>query len=133
MAESLAAMERAARPAHFFARETRPLGALLGDRLTLSPTRVEQYYRCRFSYFLQYVLRIRPRRRAELSPLESGSLVHYILEHVMRRADAEFPRLAPEELARLASGERITGATLAAAGELLDSAERFKRALTQQK
>ncbi|MFR9160434.1 MAG: PD-(D/E)XK nuclease family protein [Ruthenibacterium lactatiformans] len=79
MAESLAAMERAARPAHFFARETRPLGALLGDRLTLSPTRVEQYYRCRFSYFLQYVLRIRPRRRAELSPLESGSLVHYIL------------------------------------------------------
>ncbi|MFQ9679423.1 MAG: PD-(D/E)XK nuclease family protein [Ruthenibacterium lactatiformans] len=90
MAESLAAMERAARPAHFFARETRPLGALLGDRLTLSPTRVEQYYRCRFSYFLQYVLRIRPRRRAELSPLESGSLVHYILEHVKRSADAEF-------------------------------------------
>ena len=41
--------------------------------------------------------------------------------------------LAPEELARLTSGERITGATLAAAGELLDSAERFKRALTQQK
>lgn len=38
-----------------------------------------------------------------------------------------------EELARLTSGERITGATLAAAGELLDSAERFKRALTQQK
>ena len=38
-----------------------------------------------------------------------------------------------EELARLTSGERITGATLEAAGELLDSAERFKRALTQQK
>ena len=38
-------------------------GAALGTQLTLSPTRVEQYYRCRFSYFLQYVLHILPRRR----------------------------------------------------------------------
>ena len=39
-----------------------------------------------------------------------------------------------EELARLTSGERITGATLAAAGELLDSAELVPSgALTQQK
>lgn len=134
MAESLAAMERAARPAHFFARETRPLGALLGDRLTLSPTRVEQYYRCRFSYFLQYVLRIRPRRRAELSPLESGSLVHYILEHVMRRAGAEFPRLAPEELARLAGevADQYVAENMPAAGRRFAYlVERLKRGVTR--
>ena len=47
--------------------------------------------------------------------------------------DLEAEERRMEELARLTSGERITGATLAAAGELLDSAERFKRALTQQK
>ena len=47
--------------------------------------------------------------------------------------DLEAQERRMEELARLTSGERITGATLAAAGELLDSAERFKRALTQQK
>ncbi|MFQ9990648.1 PD-(D/E)XK nuclease family protein [Ruthenibacterium lactatiformans] len=127
-------MERAARPAHFFARETRPLGALLGDRLTLSPTRVEQYYRCRFSYFLQYVLRIRPRRRAELSPLESGSLVHYILEHVMRRAGAEFPRLAPEELARLAGevADQYVAENMPAAGRRFAYlVERLKRGVTR--
>ena len=44
---------------------------------------VEQYYRCRFSYFLQYVLHILPRRRQSFLPLESGSLVHYILEHAL--------------------------------------------------
>ena len=134
LGESLAAMERAARPAHFFARETRPLGALLGDRLTLSPTRVEQYYRCRFSYFLQYVLRIRPRRRAELSPLESGSLVHYILEHVMRRAGAEFPRLAPEELARLAGevADQYVAENMPAAGRRFAYlVERLKRGVTR--
>lgn len=132
--DSLAAMERAARPAHFFARETRPLGALLGDKLTLSPTRVEQYYRCRFSYFLQYVLRIRPRKRAELSPLESGSLVHYILEHVMRRAGADFPRLAPDELARLASEvtEQYVAENMPAAGQRFAYlVERLRRGVTR--
>lgn len=100
--ESLAAMARACGTQALRARETQTLAALLGERLTLSPTRVEQYYRCRFSYFLQYVLRIRPRRRAELSPVESGSFIHYILEHVLRAAGASFPALSAEELARLA-------------------------------
>lgn len=101
-AESLAAMERACGAPAFRAQETQVLARLLGERLTLSPTRVEQYYRCRFSYFLQYVLRIRPRRRAELSPVESGSFIHYILEHVLRAAGASFAQLSAEELERLA-------------------------------
>ena len=101
-AESLAAMARASGASAFRAQETQTLAKLLGERLTLSPTRVEQYYRCRFSYFLQYVLRIRPRRRAELSPVESGSFIHYILEHVLREAGASFTQLSAEELERLA-------------------------------
>lgn len=119
MADSLSAMERAAAHVHFLAQDTQPLHALLGDRLTLSPTRVEQYYRCRFSYFLQYVLRIQPRKRAELSPLESGSLIHYILEHVMRRAGADFPTLAQEDLARLANevADQYVAENMPAAGQ----------------
>ena len=78
------------------------LDVLLGTQMLLSPTRLEQYYRCRFSYFLQYVLHIRPRKKAELSPLESGSLIHYILENAMRRAGARFPTMDKEELAALA-------------------------------
>ncbi len=100
--ESLAAMARASGASMFRARETQTLATLLGERLTLSPTRVEQYYRCRFSYFLQYVLRIRPRRRAELSPMESGSFIHYILEHVLRAAGASFPELSAGQLTQLA-------------------------------
>lgn len=101
-AESLAAMQRACGTPAFRAQETQTLAKLLGERLTLSPTRVEQYYRCRFSYFLQYVLRIRPRRRAELSPVESGSFIHYILEHVLRAAGASFTQLSAGELEHLA-------------------------------
>ncbi|MDO5385437.1 MAG: PD-(D/E)XK nuclease family protein [Rikenellaceae bacterium] len=102
MAGSLAAMDAAAHPAPFAARDAAALDVLLGTQMLLSPTRLEQYYRCRFSYFLQYVLHIRPRKKAELSPLESGSLIHYILENAMRRAGARFPTMDKEELAALA-------------------------------
>ena len=102
MAESLAAMDAAAHPAPFAARDAAALDVLLGTQMLLSPTRLEQYYRCRFSYFLQYELHIRPRKKAELSPLESGSLIHYILENAMRRAGARFPTMDKEELAALA-------------------------------
>ena len=74
-----------------------------------------------------------------LPQLAAMADVHFSVEKRERkgRTFTEVERLSRErrmeELARLTSGERITGATLAAAGELLDSAERFKRALTQQK
>lgn len=101
-AGSLAAMESAAQPKPFAAKDTAALKALLGPSLNLSPTRLEQYYRCKFSYFLQYVLRIRPRKKAELSPLESGTLIHYILEQALRKAGEGFADLSPEEVAALA-------------------------------
>ena len=102
LAASLAAMDAAASPGAFAAADRAGLEALLGRRMSLSPTRVEQYYRCHFAYFLQYVLRIRPRRRAQLSPVESGSLIHYILEHTMRRAGEAFPAMDRQALAALA-------------------------------
>lgn len=102
-AQSLRAMERTAAPQPFAARNAAALKTLIGRSMTLSPTRIEQYYRCRFCYFLQYVLRIRPRKKAELSPLETGSLVHYILEHALREAGDGFAALTPDELRALAN------------------------------
>ena len=100
---ALDAMAQAASPRPFAVRDTRAVERLLGRSMVVSPTRVEQYYRCRFSYFLQYVLRIRPRRKAELSPLESGTLVHFILENALRRTGETFTQLTPDELRTLAS------------------------------
>ena len=56
------------------------LETLLGKRLRISPSQLEKYYTCRYGYFLQYVLGLRPRRRAELSADQSGSLMHWVLQ-----------------------------------------------------
>lgn len=59
---------------------------LYGERLRLSASRVERLASCRFAYFLNYGLRAKPRRRAELSPPEFGSFMHYVLQHTAEEA-----------------------------------------------
>ena len=56
------------------------LAGLLGDGMRISPSQMEQYYSCRYGYFLRYVLGLRPRKRAELSADQSGTLMHWVLQ-----------------------------------------------------
>lgn len=58
---------------------------LFGNRMTLSPSRLERYYGCAFAYFCESGLKLRTLRKAEFSPLDSGSLIHYVLECMVRR------------------------------------------------
>lgn len=53
---------------------------LFGENLRISASQIEKFSMCRFSYFCNYGLNIRERRKAEINPLEYGTLVHYILE-----------------------------------------------------
>lgn len=59
--------------------------ALFGAQVRISPSRAEQYYQCPFSYFCKAGLRISPRRRVEFNPIESGSLIHLVLEKMVKK------------------------------------------------
>ncbi len=56
---------------------------LFGERLRVSPTQVETYYRCRFAYFCRYGLHAKPRTRAALGAAEAGTLTHYIMSELL--------------------------------------------------
>ena len=58
--------------------------SLYGDELRLSASRADRLAGCRFSYFLQYGLKAKPRQPAEFDPPEYGSFVHFVLENVAR-------------------------------------------------
>ena len=88
------------------------LSGLLGQRLRISPSQLEKYYTCRYGYFLQYVLGLRPRRRAELSADQSGTLMHWVLQMALDphpaadnpcKALTPFLELDDEAMAGLAS------------------------------
>ena len=72
------------------------LNRLFGKKVRLSPSQLDSFYRCPFSYFCRYSLRIRKRERAELSALSLGTIVHAVLEDLMGRTD--FMELSREKL-----------------------------------
>lgn len=85
----------------FSVGDTALMERLVGRSITLSPTSVDSYYSCKFKYFLERVLRVRPRKRAEVSPLEGGTFVHYILEKALGESGEVFSGLSDEELMHL--------------------------------
>lgn len=58
---------------------------LFGKNMSLSASRIEQFYRCRFSYFCRYGLGVQAPRPAELDALQTGTVIHYVLEHLIAK------------------------------------------------
>lgn len=53
---------------------------LYPGRMHMSPTRLEVYNNCRFSYYGRYILGLSENKKAELGNLETGNIVHKVLE-----------------------------------------------------
>lgn len=94
-------LERVENNGEFLLKDAAPVRQLLGDTISLSATQADRYYQCQFSYYMERVLRVLPRRKAELSPMESGTFVHYMLEKVMEETGDSFSSQTDEEITTL--------------------------------
>ena len=56
---------------------------LFKKNLYLSASRIEDYYSCAFRYFLKFGLGARPRKKAEMDPMQTGTVIHYVLERLL--------------------------------------------------
>ncbi len=61
---------------------------LFGKNMFLTASRTEKYYSCPFEYFCRYGLKAMPKKTAEVDPAQAGTLIHYVLETVLR----EYPK-----------------------------------------
>lgn len=113
-----AAVARTAAEAPAQVGDTAALEALLGRSLRISPTRFERYAACPFGYFMQYVLDVRPRKKAELAPNISGTLTHWVLEQALARQGDAFKDLSEEQIGQLVDAliEEYVTANLPGAG-----------------
>lgn len=71
------------KPEEFSLLRAQNAADIFGSRLRLSPTSIERYENCPFSYFLKSGLSLKERKKAELSPLSAGSLIHFVLQQVV--------------------------------------------------
>ena len=82
--------------------------ALFGGRLKLSPSRLEQYYRCPFSYYIQKGLGAYKRQKAELSPIQAGVLIHRVLERLLSQHGGKgLSAVPPEQLRQQIATETV--------------------------
>lgn len=58
-----------------------------GNKINLTASRAEKYNACQFSYFMQYGLKAKSRRRAGFDAPETGTFMHYILENSVKEAE----------------------------------------------
>lgn len=111
-AQKLAVLHRMEEQPPHRVQDTAAMAALLGPQVSISPSQMEKYYLCRYGYFLQYVLGLRPRKKAQLSPDQSGTLIHWVLQQALEPDAAKdayaawkpvpFAQMTDEQLAQLA-------------------------------
>ena len=76
---------------------------LYNKKLSVTASRVDKYYACRFSYFMQYGLRAKQRTTAGFDAPEAGTFMHYLLENVAGEAErlGGFGQIDREQCRRL--------------------------------
>lgn len=63
---------------------------IYSDEFYISPTQFEQFNKCRFSYYLKYILNIKNITKANISYKEIGNMTHYIVQQVIQNLHDDF-------------------------------------------
>lgn len=72
---------------------------LFGENLNISASQLEKFNLCRFSYFCNYGLNVRERLKAEINPMQYGTLVHYLLERFFSEySKKQYSSMSDDEL-----------------------------------
>lgn len=88
----------------FKINESQNAERLFGGNLSISASQLEKFNLCRFSYFCNYGLNVRERQRAEINPMQYGTIVHYILERFFREYSKEqYSVMDKDELSKIFS------------------------------
>lgn len=72
---------------------------LYGDTLKTSISRLEQYRKCPFSFHLKYGLKINEEETYEISPLDTGSFMHDVIDTFFQEIDSL--EISEEELEKI--------------------------------
>ncbi len=75
---------------------------LFGKFMNLSASRIETYYRCPFQYFCRFGLKAKPEEKAEISPRQRGTVVHFCLEKLIGNYGIdELKEMSKQELLKI--------------------------------
>lgn len=71
---------------------------MFGDAIRVSATRIEDYEKCPFLFYCRHGLRLQEKRKAEIDPMLGGTIIHYVLENLVRSAGKELKDYSDEQI-----------------------------------
>ena len=72
---------------------------LFGEDVYISASKVESFYNCPFAYFMRYGLGAEPLKEATLDPAQSGTIIHLVMEEILKKyPQAKFIEVPDVEL-----------------------------------
>ncbi len=72
---------------------------LFGEDVYISASKVESFYNCPFAYFMRYGLGAEPLKEATLDPAQSGTIIHLVMEEILKKyPQAKFIEVPDDEL-----------------------------------
>lgn len=99
---------------------------LFGYNMYISASRIEDYYNCAFRYFCKFGLGARPRKKAEINPMERGTLIHYVLENILSKYGSKKLALMSEDEITDCVNNQVNDYFVSVMGNAQDLNERFK-------
>lgn len=83
--DKIAALQTAAGAKPFTFHNAETAEKLFGKQMYISASKVESFYNCPFAYFMRYGLNVEPLEPATLDPAQSGTLIHLVMENVLKK------------------------------------------------
>ena len=93
----------------FFISDSDLATEFFGKNMYMSASRIEKFYKCPFSYFCEYGIKIKPRKEAEVDAALYGTVIHYALEQFLCENKKDTIRTMSNSDIREKSNEIIDG------------------------
>lgn len=119
------AIQNLAENKDFELSDTNISNELFGKDMFLSASKIEEYYKCRFRYFCKFGLGAKPRQKAEINPMERGTLIHYVLEYILSNHGTKALSISSQEEIINLVDEAIKVYFKEEMGDLSNMSERF--------
>ena len=92
----------------------------------LSASKIEEYFKCSFKYFCKFGLNAKPRAKAEMDAMQTGTVIHYVLEQIIKKCGSDgLTALSKDEISILVN-EYLTDFLQNKMGKSDDFTMRFK-------
>lgn len=77
---------------------------IYGESIYTSPSKIEQFYKCPYSYFYKYGINIKSREKIDFKFMQRGTIAHYVLENAIKDYKDNLEELCSDKVAFIVRG-----------------------------